>query len=624
MPVTHDYAQDLAAGMSDLLSDGKQDYAYLNPGSGQAPLLAFNQASQRTAYLGTDLLGSVRLVTDPTGAVVGAGAYDAWGNARPSTSGTSGATLLAGLTGTQPFGFAGQYLDAGAGTYDMRAREYSPQQGQFESVDPLLSQTNEPYLYAGDSPAGSTDPSGMAWVDYTAQSMGDQDLIKAAIEDEFIARDAAGATAVNVNVSVPPGVSGIPGLGHADMVSMGALTRGGVPYGDMYDIVPDMPSTIEDPTFSAQRDAMNILAVNACEHGFAWQANGAFHSPDHVDLEYGRYYPLPTSVFESPGARAYAAVKQLWVPTPTDVYLTYAWLREPGIISYRVCHQQSGPGVPCIEPGPHQTTLCPLGSVLACALDFVVFGGIGDCSTGDYGCQGLALVKTLAVALPFARGAMGAGAGTNLYASAPLVDAVGPQGVIDAIQGETQVILSSDEGGNQLLGTVQDDELKAVLNYPSEDTAALEAEQAVEDAVVETDFGPATKGAVKDANYAQNKIRSDELFSPKGQEELSKNLGIPIRTVNDLVVALEHGVVKPSQLPIDFVDMNDTRLILNTRTSTALQRAGVSKSEWFGRDRTLDHIENPDTGEEIPFTELATDQLIRNGGWPSGFATLNT
>jgi len=86
--------------------------------------------------------------------VIGAGAYDAWGNARPNpdTSTGSGATLLAGLTGSQPFGYAGQYYDASAGTYDMRAREYSPQQGRFESEDPLLSQTGEPYDYAGDNP----------------------------------------------------------------------------------------------------------------------------------------------------------------------------------------------------------------------------------------------------------------------------------------------------------------------------------------------------------------------------------------------------------------------------------------------------------------------------------------
>jgi len=159
-PVLHNYAQDLAAGMSDLLSDGQQDYAYLQPGSGQAPVSALNQATQRSAYLGPDLLGSVRLVTDPTGAAIGAGAFDAWGNAKPNTSGSTGATQLAGLEGSQPFGFAGQYLDAGAGTYDMRAREYSPQQGLFQSVDPLVSQTGEPYPYAGDEPVDRVDPSG--------------------------------------------------------------------------------------------------------------------------------------------------------------------------------------------------------------------------------------------------------------------------------------------------------------------------------------------------------------------------------------------------------------------------------------------------------------------------------
>ncbi len=161
-PTLSNYAQDLEAGMSDLVSDGNADYAYLDPGSGQAPLAGYTLSTQRSTTLGTDLLGSVRLVTDPTGATIGAGAYDAWGNARanPDTSTGSGVTLLAGMQGSQPFGFAGQYYDAAAGTYDMRAREYSPSEGQFESEDPLLDQTNEPYRYAGDRPTDATDPSG--------------------------------------------------------------------------------------------------------------------------------------------------------------------------------------------------------------------------------------------------------------------------------------------------------------------------------------------------------------------------------------------------------------------------------------------------------------------------------
>ena len=83
-PILTNDAQDVAAGMSDLVSDGSSDYIYLSPGSGQAPLVGYNPSTQRTTTLGTDLLGSVRLVTDPTGAVIGAGAYDAWGNARPN------------------------------------------------------------------------------------------------------------------------------------------------------------------------------------------------------------------------------------------------------------------------------------------------------------------------------------------------------------------------------------------------------------------------------------------------------------------------------------------------------------------------------------------------------------
>ena len=171
-PVLANDAQDLAGGLSDLVSDGSADYTYLTPGSGQAPLVGFNLATQRTSTLGTDLLGSVRVVTDPTGAVIGAGAYDAWGNARPNTLDSTGTMLLAGLQGSQPFGYAGQYYDASAGSYDMRAREYSPQQGQFESqdphaYDPQVPVTIDPYEYAGNMPTDVTDPSGQGWVPQT-------------------------------------------------------------------------------------------------------------------------------------------------------------------------------------------------------------------------------------------------------------------------------------------------------------------------------------------------------------------------------------------------------------------------------------------------------------------------
>ncbi len=130
------------------------------PGGGQAPLSAYSQAGHATTYLGTDLLGSVRLATNGSDVVTGAGAYDAWGNAQPNTANGAGQALLAALQAAAPFGYAGQYYDAGPGLYDMRARAYNPATGLFLSVDPLLAQTQQPYLYAGDNPVDNRDPSG--------------------------------------------------------------------------------------------------------------------------------------------------------------------------------------------------------------------------------------------------------------------------------------------------------------------------------------------------------------------------------------------------------------------------------------------------------------------------------
>ena len=177
-------AQDLAGGLSALVSDGTADYAYLSPGDGSAPLSSYTPGTARASYLATDLLGSVRLATDPAGATIGVGAYDAWGVARPYTGGP-GATQLAGLQGVAPFGYAGQQRDAGPGTYAMRARRYDPTQGRFQSQDPLayspqVPVTINPYEYAGNMPTGVTDPSGQGWVwpgqtccfaDYQQQSL---------------------------------------------------------------------------------------------------------------------------------------------------------------------------------------------------------------------------------------------------------------------------------------------------------------------------------------------------------------------------------------------------------------------------------------------------------------------
>jgi filamentous hemagglutinin len=122
--------------------------------------------------------------------------------------------------------------------------------------------------------------------------------------------------------------------------------------------------------------------------------------------------------------------------------------------------------------------------------------------------------------------------------------------------------------------------------------------------------GTAAMGSVADANFAQSTIRASEIFSKDGIANYSQLAGRPINTVDDLAAALQSGAIKPSQLPVDYVVTTDgTKLILNTRTSVALDRAGIPKSDWYGTNKT---------GVSVPkmpgttFDDLAADQLKNN------------
>ncbi|WP_347881577.1 DUF637 domain-containing protein [Pseudomonas sp. GD03842] len=129
----------------------------------------------------------------------------------------------------------------------------------------------------------------------------------------------------------------------------------------------------------------------------------------------------------------------------------------------------------------------------------------------------------------------------------------------------------------------------------------------------------AERGTLTEANFAQNKIKSDRSFSEDGQRVYSELAGTPIKTVDDLAGALRVGTIKPNQLPVDYVDMNGTRLILNTRTSTALEQAGIPRIEWFGRNQT-----GVEAYPGKTFNDLAADQLKNNKLPPTGAEQLRS
>ena len=134
-----------------LLMDSTNAYIY----RGGTPAEQVNLANGTITYFVTDSLGSVRGTVSSTGSLTATTSYDAWGN--PETTG--------GLAAITPFGYAGGYTDP-TGLLYLISRYYDPATGQFLSVDPVVSQTTEAYIYANDNPVENVDSTGMYWASF--------------------------------------------------------------------------------------------------------------------------------------------------------------------------------------------------------------------------------------------------------------------------------------------------------------------------------------------------------------------------------------------------------------------------------------------------------------------------
>jgi RHS repeat-associated protein len=96
------------------LSDGTNSYVY---GPDGLPLEQIDN-NGNALFLDEDAQGSVRLLTDAFGNVMGTASYDAFGN-QTAQSGES-----------SPFGYHGMYRDAESGLYAMSCGVYDPATGQ--------------------------------------------------------------------------------------------------------------------------------------------------------------------------------------------------------------------------------------------------------------------------------------------------------------------------------------------------------------------------------------------------------------------------------------------------------------------------------------------------------------
>jgi len=163
---TVDYTLDLNAGLTQVLYDGMNAYLY---GAGRIG----EQQPDGWQYHHGDALGSVRQLTDPTGAVTVARSYEPFGSTLAST----------GLASTV-FQFTSEQRD-GTGLVYLRSRYYSPEQGRFLSQDTWggilehpLSQNR--WLYVDSDPVNAIDPSGLYPVGDSART-GDSDFCRCLI-----------------------------------------------------------------------------------------------------------------------------------------------------------------------------------------------------------------------------------------------------------------------------------------------------------------------------------------------------------------------------------------------------------------------------------------------------------
>jgi RHS repeat-associated protein len=105
---------------------------------------------------GYDAHGNVTFLTDATGAVTDTYEYDEWGNIVGSTGSTTNTRL-----------YAGEEVDPDLGLVNLRARQYKPSTGRFETLDPVRGNPMSPlsfnrYLYANADPVNGRDPLGLA------------------------------------------------------------------------------------------------------------------------------------------------------------------------------------------------------------------------------------------------------------------------------------------------------------------------------------------------------------------------------------------------------------------------------------------------------------------------------
>ena len=115
-------------------------------GKGEAVAVNYSSSTgNRSAYLGKDVLGSVKTATTETGAVEDRYEYDAFGM-----------VYQGDLSGGMNLGYTGKPYDNATGLYNYGFRDYKPQAARFTTVNPIRDGNNW-FAYVNNDPVNWID-----------------------------------------------------------------------------------------------------------------------------------------------------------------------------------------------------------------------------------------------------------------------------------------------------------------------------------------------------------------------------------------------------------------------------------------------------------------------------------
>lgn len=106
------------------------------------------------------------------------------------------------------------------------------------------------------------------------------------------------------------------------------------------------------------------------------------------------------------------------------------------------------------------------------------------------------------------------------------------------------------------------------------------------------------------AEIAYMQTTYDEVFSATGRKIHSETAGVKIRTIDDLADAIRSGQVAPEKIAVNYVERDGVRVVADTRTSIALERAGVDPAEWNWVNKTGDDVIEDNVNKALQRNDL--------------------